>query len=68
MTPRQVLTATACYTIAAAITCVTATAASLPFHGPAVTAVWLPVAAVAALITTALADSLAFPTSKDKAR
>jgi hypothetical protein len=67
VTPRQVLTATACYTIAAAITCVTATAASLPFHGPGVTAVWIAVAAVVALAAVVVADPLIFPTSKDGA-
>jgi hypothetical protein len=67
MTLRQVLTATVCYTIAAAITCATATAVSLPLHGPAVTAVWIAVAVVVALAAVVVADPLIFPTSKDGA-
>jgi hypothetical protein len=64
---RNVLAAIACYTIAAAVTCVTAIIAALPFHGPAVTVVWIGVAALVALAAVAVSDPFIFPTSKDSA-
>lgn len=60
MNLRTVLTAIVCYALAGFITCVVATAASLPFGGRTAAVVWVAAAVLAMFVLTGVADRLTF--------